>query len=595
MRILQLPPAVANQIAAGEVIERPASVVKELLENSFDAGADAITIEIGYGGLNQIKISDNGAGIMAEDLPLAVAAHATSKITKLDDLYAIESMGFRGEALASIASVAKVTISSKTASQEHAMMLQIKGVEAKISPCARSIGTTIDVIDLFFNAPVRKRFLKSEQLEFQAIETVTKRFALSAPHIALTLKHNNKLVLSLPPAVSEQAKRARMIKLFGNAFVKDAVFLDVERGGMRLYGWTSGPGFQRSQNDRQWIYINHRMVKDKLINHAVKQAYNGLLHPGRFPACLLYFTLDTAEVDVNVHPTKHEVRFQQPRLVHDFFTSQLTEALKTVGLSSNEQDYSLFSSVSSEEPAVEVCEPSLPLNLLEGNGHAKDEPIYLKNIWNSTAPGESVIQQSYGSPIKLREESRIHQSKSGNSVQFPEKETPWVILNNQYVLIFIQQLPYLVDVFALQQYGLQQHLSQLDLPLESRPLLVPVSYTIPPKLIHQTVVLQQGLAPLGIQIEFQTEGKALIKSVPIKIPYLDIRLLLDTVAELQVLTVDKLLEVISKAQVFDPRFLSAEERMELNQLLFLSQTQEIKQHTFYKKLTVDDCRMLLNV
>lgn len=312
LRIQQLPPAIANQIAAGEVIERPASVVKELLENALDAGADTISIDIAYGGLNQIKISDNGSGIFADDLPLAIAAHATSKITRLDDLYSIGSMGFRGEALASISSIAKLKISSRPASQEHAMMLAVQGSESIISPCARSQGTTIDVVDLFFNAPVRKRFLKSEKLEFQAIETVVKRFALSAPQIALTLKHNNKLVLSLARATDAKSRHARMAKIFGKAFDDHALYIDVERAGMRLEGWLSGIEVQRSQNDRQWVYINQRMVKDKLINHAIKQAYDNVLHPGRFPVCLLYLSLNPAEVDVNVHPTKHEVRFNSP-------------------------------------------------------------------------------------------------------------------------------------------------------------------------------------------------------------------------------------------------------------------------------------------
>lgn len=330
MRIHQLPSLIANQIAAGEVIERPASVVKELLENSLDAGSDAIMIEIGYGGLNQIKISDNGIGIVADDLPLAIAAHATSKISTLNDLYAIESMGFRGEALASIASVAKVTISSKPETQDTAMSLRVQGTEMSITPCARNQGTTIDVVDLFFNAPVRKRFLKGEKLEFQAIETVVKRFALSAPGIALTLKHNGKQILALPPAINEQTRLTRMTRIMGSKFMKNAIYLDVERGAMRLYGWISDTGFQRSQNDRQWVYINQRMVKDKLITHAIKQAYDDLLYPGRFPACVLYFSIEHGEVDVNVHPTKHEVRFQQPRLVHVFFYFTISNCI-TVG------------------------------------------------------------------------------------------------------------------------------------------------------------------------------------------------------------------------------------------------------------------------
>lgn len=545
IRIHQLPPLVANQIAAGEVIERPASVVKELLENSLDAGADAISVEIGYGGLNQIKISDNGGGIVAEDLPLAIAAHATSKINSLNDLYAIDSMGFRGEALASIASVAKVSISSKPAVQETAMMLRVQGSKTSLAPCARTQGTTIDVVDLFFNAPVRKRFLKSEKLEFQAIETVVKRFALAAPGIALTLKHNGKQVLSLPAASNEQAQLTRITRLLGSAFVKEAIYLDVERGAMRLYGWTSGANFQRSQNDRQWVYINQRMVKDKLINHAIKQAYDDLLHPGRFPACLLYFSINHAEVDVNVHPTKHEVRFQQPRLVHDFFTSQLTAALRAQP------------QVNTEEPYVLEAAAAEPTNTI----------------------GEPYPQLFALTPRHVAVET----------------EAPWIILNPHYLLVFIQQQPYLVDVFALQQHLLQEQLAQQTLPLASRPLLVPIRYPLSAALKQELTELRQNLSQLGILLELSGEHEVLIRTIPLSIPYLDLRLFLDALASSERLHLDALLTLVCQAQVFDPRLLSLEEKMELNQLLIKSHGQEQHKPGLFKALTVEDCRKLLHV
>ncbi|MCW0217727.1 MAG: DNA mismatch repair endonuclease MutL, partial [Prosthecobacter sp.] len=327
MRIRQLSAAVANQIAAGEVIERPASIVKELLENAQDAKATAVTIDIGHGGLNQVKISDNGTGILAEDLPLAIAAHATSKLSSLTDLYAITSMGFRGEALASIASITRVSISSKPAEQETGMILQMQGEQQTLLPSARTQGTTIDARDIFYNAPVRKKFLKSERSEFQAIDAVVRRFALGSPAIAITLNHNGKLQLQLPAATDEASRMTRMIKLLGKAFVEQSLLIDARHAGMHLQGRISDLSWQRSQHDKMWVYLNGRMVKDKLIQHAIKQAYEGLLHPGRFPSCLLYLTMEPGEVDVNVHPTKHEVRFQQPRYVHDFIRSQLQATL----------------------------------------------------------------------------------------------------------------------------------------------------------------------------------------------------------------------------------------------------------------------------
>jgi len=331
-RIHVLPIHVANQIAAGEVIERPASVVKELLENALDAGATSIQIDIGFGGLNHIIVHDNGCGILSEDLPLALAPHATSKLSTLDDLCTIGTMGFRGEALASIASVSRLTIQSRATSELHATQLQLDEQGIHVTPFPRTVGTTVEIRDLFFNAPVRKKFLKSELLEFLAIETVVKRFALSEPVIAVQLIHNGKQRLNLPTAPCESSRQARLKKLFGKSFLEQAMTLNVAQDNMTLTGVVSHPSFGRSQQDKQWLYINKRMVKDKLLMHAIKVAYEPFIYPGRHSAYLLYFNIDSKHVDVNVHPTKHEVRFSNPRTVHDFIYSSISEVIHQLPL-----------------------------------------------------------------------------------------------------------------------------------------------------------------------------------------------------------------------------------------------------------------------
>ncbi|MBA2650218.1 MAG: DNA mismatch repair endonuclease MutL [Legionella sp.] len=538
MRIVQLPPVIANQIAAGEVIERPASVVKELLENSLDAGADAISIEINYGGLNLIKISDNGLGIFAQDLPLAIAAHATSKIKTLEDLYAVSSMGFRGEALASIASVAKLTITSKTALQEHAMMLRVQDNEAQLSPCARTQGTTLEVTDIFYNAPVRKKFLKSEKLEFQAIESVVKRFAFSAPQIALTLKHNEKLILTLPAAHSPQLLKKRMSKLLGLSFVKNSVFLDVEHELLHLYGWISDHNFQRSHNDKLWVYINQRMVKDKLINHALRQVYDGILYPGRFPACLLYLNLPTDEVDVNVHPTKHEVRFVQPKLIHDFFTTQLKSALN----------------VTSSASLIEKPYKSMPLE------HPKSYAQSLYPMRSNKGPTDLPFEYS------------------------------WVDLNQRYALIFINQKPYLVDVLFFMQAQLQQQLKQHKLPLGTRPLLVPVHLELHSEAQNKLLRLKQDLTQMGLELEF-ADNQILIRSIPIVMPYLNIRQFLDKILTLENIEKPGLLDIMCQSQQIDSRNLGFDEKIEL--YLHLEQCHESRP-TWSKPLTEDSCWFFLH-
>lgn len=555
LRIRQLPAVIANQIAAGEVIERPASVVKELLENALDAEANAITVEIHYGGLNQIKISDNGVGICAEDLPLAIAAHATSKICTLDDLYSIHSMGFRGEALASIASIAKVMISSRTCDQAHAMRIDAHEAQFSLTPCARNVGTTIEVDDLFFNAPVRKRFLKSEKIEFQAIEIVVKRFALSAPHVALTVKHNNKLVLNLPAAVNESGKQARLAKIFGQMFLKDALFLDVEHDAMRLYGWISGISFQRSQNDRQWVYINQRCVRDKLINHALKQAYDGLLHPGRFPACLLYFTMRASEVDVNVHPTKHEVRFQNPRLIYDFFTTQLRQAL------GKERNKLLASSCISE-----------PLSLFQGEeeDHRENND---KRLFKKEFQFPSVMQKNRQEGIS----------------------NTWLPINQQYAMVFVDGQPHLVDIIGLYHYTLLRELGKAALPLASRPLLVSVGYRLSAKLAGKKEQLQHILPQVGLQIDWLNHHEFKLNTLPIQLPYFAMSLFLAALEERDQVSNEALISLVVQSQMVEIQRFNEDERQTLIQELNQLSPQEMKSFKLGKPFTVEDCRSFFHV
>jgi len=330
-RIALLSQRLANQIAAGEVVERPASVVKELLENCLDAGADRVEIDIEQGGAKLVRIRDNGYGIDRNDLGLALSRHATSKITNLDDLENIASLGFRGEALASICSVSRLELVSKTrdSADDTAWRVEAQGQEmaAEISPAAHPQGTTVEVRDLFFNTPARKKFLRTEKTEFERIDDVVKRLALSRFDVSFMLRHNQRTVHHLQAAQSMQEMQRRVALVCGPAFVENSLHVDVEAAGLRLWGWVSLPTFSRSQADLQYFYVNGRIIRDKLVSHAVKQAYQDVLFHGRHPAFVLYLELQPALVDVNVHPTKHEVRFRDGRLVHDFLFRALHKAL----------------------------------------------------------------------------------------------------------------------------------------------------------------------------------------------------------------------------------------------------------------------------
>ncbi|MFD2165527.1 DNA mismatch repair endonuclease MutL [Thalassotalea euphylliae] len=329
MSIQILPARLANQIAAGEVVERPASVVKELVENSLDAGATKIVVEIDKGGAKRIRISDNGKGIIKDELTLALSRHATSKIKDLSDLEAISSLGFRGEALASISSVARLTLTSKPAEQETAWQAFAQGrdMDVTIQPAAHPDGTTIEVTDLFFNTPARRKFLRTEKTEFTHIDEVIRRIALACFDVSFTLIHNGKTIRQYRAARSLEHYSKRVAAVCGQKFIDSAVTVDCHHDGMHLWGWLASPEYFRVQNDLCYSYVNGRMMRDKLINHGIRQAFAELLPNDAYPAFVLYLDLDHREVDVNVHPAKHEVRFHQGRYVHDFIYSVCHKAI----------------------------------------------------------------------------------------------------------------------------------------------------------------------------------------------------------------------------------------------------------------------------
>lgn len=390
-----LPPQLANQIAAGEVVERPASVVKELVENSLDAGANNIQIDIEKGGSQLIRIRDNGCGINKQDLPLALARHATSKISSLEDLEAILSLGFRGEALASISSVSRLTLTSRTAEQSEAWQAYAQGREmaVEIQPASHPLGTTIEVANLFFNTPARRKFLRTDKTEFAHIDEVIRRIALAKPNVSFTLSHNGKIVRQYRKVADQsvEQKQKRVAAICGEEFIQNANYIDWQHGDLHLHGWVGSPMLARPQNDLCYSYVNGRMMRDKTINHAIRQAYGESIATGNYPAFVIFLDLDPTMVDVNVHPAKHEVRFHQGRLVHDFILQGVSNSLQQ-------------------------AQPTLELR----NELNEPMPAYAKDT-NRQAAGQNVFTQPK-EPIQAGEFSQQNANRSTHSPFTPKFE-----------------------------------------------------------------------------------------------------------------------------------------------------------------------------
>ncbi|GAA0373707.1 DNA mismatch repair endonuclease MutL [Bowmanella denitrificans] len=485
MSIQILPARLANQIAAGEVVERPASVIKELVENSLDAGADKIELEIDRGGHKRILIRDNGNGIVQDELELALSRHATSKISCLDDLEQILSLGFRGEALASISSVARLTLTSKPASQAQAWQARAEGrdMAVQLQPVAHPNGTSVEVLDLFFNTPARRKFLRSEKTEFQHIDETVKRIALSRFDVAFSLKHNGKLLRHYPKAESQVARQKRLSLVCGQAFGQQALSIQSEYQGLILNGWLLNQG--STSQDQQYFYVNGRMMRDKLINHAIRQAFEGILAPDCHPAYVLYLQLDAKEVDVNVHPAKHEVRFHQARLVHDFIFRALQDAIERPQF---EEELA--------QPQVRQMPDAEPR-------HDYIRPLQAK-VGESTG-----MYRGTGLPARAADNYQQLMRPSPTAATAPQlNNPPWLLVQGRFLLLEQQQKAYLLEVRKLAKTQLKE---SLKAPV-SQPLLMPVAVNLSDSAANLTNK-QNELEALGFVVKID-KHKLMLKQVP---------------------------------------------------------------------------------
>lgn len=500
-RIEKLSSLLANQIAAGEVIERPASVMKELIENSLDAGASRIDLEIEQGGMRLMRVRDNGGGIHRDDLALALSRHATSKIKNLDDLEQILTLGFRGEALASIGSVSRLTLSSAIPKDTGWQVNSHE--EAQITPAAHPPGTTVEVRDLFFNTPARRKFLRAEKTEFEHIDELVRRIALSAFDVDLSLKHNQKIVRQYRAAVTDTEKEQRVAALCGEAFIENAIKIETEIDDLKLSGWIALPTFSRARADLQYFYVNGRIVRDKLVSHAVKHAYHDVMYGDRHPAYVLFLEIAPTQVDVNVHPTKHEVRFRESRLVHDFISRRLKEILASTRPGS-EPSSSLPPLTFSKEavetaaanPAVKTYSTAAPFQHRMPLKVKEQMAAYavLHEDSDSPAPRETIISEQSAPPLGFA----------------------LAQLRNIYILAENDQGLILVDMHAAHERVIYEKMKKNinEQKIISQPLLVPLTLSFNEREVNQIEENTEMFARLGMRIERLSKESIVVREVP---------------------------------------------------------------------------------
>ena len=518
-KIRQLDSRLANQIAAGEVVERPASVVKEVLENALDAAADKISIDIELGGVKQIRITDNGIGIASEDLSLALARHATSKIASIDDLEAVATLGFRGEALASIASVSKFSITSNTTDQPskgHVARCEGRDMRVSIAPAAHPQGSTLEIRDLFYNTPARRKFLKTERTEFARIEEVVKRTALARPDVSFVLSHNGKVTHRMPSGTSEQDLQRRVIGICGDGFAHQSVVVDRVAHGLSLRGWVGLPTFSRSQADLQYFFVNGRVVKDKVITHAVRQAYRDVLYGGRHPAYALFLELDASRVDVNVHPTKHEVRFRDSRSVHGFVFSTLGRALAEVRPEdqTNTANLSEIASAQFEQVSMGLETPRQTLTT-EAYGvaeHALEtlEPSRPFESFSSGLSDRGTLNSGVGS-------AGAHRVSENQAADVPPLGFAVAHLHGAYIVAQNANGMVLVDAHAAHERITYERLkaARAAQNLASQPLLVPSALSLSSSEMAAFEEFSGEFLRLGLVIDIAGEGSVVIREIPV--------------------------------------------------------------------------------
>jgi DNA mismatch repair protein MutL len=497
--IRPLPDQLISQIAAGEVIERPSAVVKELLENALDAGATQLTIRLEAGGVKRISISDNGCGIPPEQLPLALARHATSKIASLSDLENVMTLGFRGEALASIASVAQLTITSRSEGQPHAW--QVSGhAPSQTTPASGAQGTVVDVQDLYFNTPARRKFLKSEQTEFGHCADVVRRIALARPDVQFTLTHNGKTIDHLQETSLEQ----RGAQILGNEFAQASLSLDETAGPLRLHGHVGLPTAARARADAQYFYVNGRFVRDKLLTHAMRSAYQDVLHGDRFPSYLMMLDIDPALVDVNVHPSKTEVRFRDGRAVHQFVFHAVS---RTLGRAS-----------ATAQGAVPAPVPSASHALAWINARPRQGSL---GVSQDTARYGALFSDALASnPSGGSSSPAISSRARAIEPDDSEDEHPLGFalaqLHGIYVLAQNQRGLVLIDMHAAHERILYEQFKQsLDEDaVQIQPLLIPVTFVADPVEVGTVEEHRDTIAALGFDIAVMSPTTLAVRAIP---------------------------------------------------------------------------------
>jgi DNA mismatch repair protein MutL len=512
-RIHPLPDLLISQIAAGEVVERPASVLKELLENSLDAGASSVDVQINEGGVRLIRVADDGGGIARDDLPLALARHATSKIATLDDLERVASYGFRGEALASIAAVARLSIASRIAEDGHAW--KIDGESGRISPTALTSGTVIEVADLYFNTPARRKFLKSEATEYGHCDDVVHRVALARPDVTFSLTHNGAMKLRLP-AVRNDGGSRRVRDVLGEEFFTHNRTIDVTAGPLRLTGFAALPAYSKASRDAQYFFVNGRFVRDKLLVHAAREAYADILHGARHPAYCLFLELDPAGVDVNVHPAKTEVRFRDSRGVHQFVFHALSRALAAT-MGGNDQSAAM--------PALGVS--SAP----QGRAPFRVFPSVTTSFASDYRPTQGALgvmepaSRAYFDFVTTAQQSRAEPASAPSDALLGYAVAQ---IHGVYVLAQNANGLVLVDMHAAHERILYERLKNaIDAgPPVTQPLLIPVLMSVSATELATAEDHRDTLAQLGFEVAPAGPQQLAVRSAPALVAGGDIATLL---------------------------------------------------------------------
>ena len=505
-KIHTLSPQLANQIAAGEVVERPSSVLKELSENSLDAGAKRIEVEVEQGGTKLIRVRDDGCGISESDLPLALSRHATSKILGLEDLEAVATLGFRGEALASIASVSRLALTSNSGEGSGwKAVSEGRDMEVELQPAAHPQGTSVEVRDLFFNTPARRKFLRTENTEYKRIDDCLKKLALSRMDVAFSLKHNQKVQFSLRPANSQAEQEKRVADLCGPQFMEQALFVDNDRTGIRLWGWIGLPTFSRSQADLQYFFVNGRSIRDKVVSHAVRQAYQDVLYHGRQPTYVLFLEVLPADVDVNVHPTKHEVRFRESGSIHSFVSTTLKKALATDRPQDHLSTNGGLELQNKDQPQSLIGQNALPLAGTPGSGYQSTWPS--SGLSSGVNAPASSYQSLYSSQTEFSDSDQAEVPPLGFAVA--QLKGIFILAENSHGLI-------IVDMHAAHERITYERMKDaFDLQgLVSQPLLVPENLAVSQREADAVESNQAVFTQLGFGVERAASESIIVREIP---------------------------------------------------------------------------------